>query len=143
MLALTSGLEPQRVDTQGSNLTLYVGIHKDEMPIIESRSALVPRNVMAPTPNRSWVALTRTREDAAYRGTWGFTEIGRTGGSDSLLLLTFEFTALGFGHFTLEQQLVEHRSGHFRFYGDLPLLCSNTHGNVLVILDTNAKATPP
>ena len=142
MLALTGAMQPQRVDTQGSNLTLYVGIHTEEMPIVNAAGALVPANVMDPTPRRSWVVLTRTPEDAAYRATWGFTEIGRTGGGDSLVMLTFEFTALGFGHLTLEQQLVW-RHGHYRFYGDLPLLCSNTDGNVLVILlDTGATATP-
>ena len=133
MLALTA-MAPQFVDTHGSNLKLYVGIHTTEMPLVTAVGNLVPANVMVPSPRRSWVALTRTQQDAAHRAQMEFEEKGLQSTQDSLVMLTFEFTALGFGHYTLADQLVEQRYGHFRFYGDLPLLCSNNDGNMLVSL---------
>ena len=142
MLSTTSGPGPVVADTCGCKLKLYVGLHKDELASVESRGAISPSNVMDPRPNRSWVALQTTIEEAADRAIWGFDEIGRTGGKEKLLLITFEFTDLGFGHFTLAKQLVEQRNGNFRFFGDLPLLCVNIHGEILVVIDHDV-ATPP
>ena len=128
-------LPPVRtVVTHESKLRLYVGVHAEDMPEINELGYLAPCNVMNVSPDRAWVVLSRELDDAAYRAFQGFREFQRPTHHTSLVMLTFEFTALGFGHYTLADQLVEHRYGHFRFYGDLPLLCSNIDGNMLVSL---------
>ena len=89
------------LDTARSTLVLYVGIHKHEFKDIMVNRAVLPCKMMNKTNQRSWVALCATKEAALKRACLGFIELGYAPDKSQMLLLTFEFTALSVGHFTL------------------------------------------
>ena len=119
-------------DTTASTLQLYMGLRKQEFDSVLSNSAVCPCNVMNESDRRAWVVLGTTTKAALDRALWGFEELGYEPDKSQLLLITFEFTAIGFGHFTLNDMLTTRNNKHFRFYGSLPLRCTNSQGDLLV-----------
>ena len=139
---------PNVVDTAvDSTLTAFVGIHRYELNQILTGAMVRPRNVMAERADRSWVMLDKTVAEAAWRALrWGFEELGYEQDERQLVLIEFEFTTLGVGHFMFTNQLTTtHDWQHFRFHGNLPLRCTNDEGELLVQgrVRDNAPALPP
>ena len=121
-------------DTNNSTLQAYVGIHKDELNQILRDGMVRPCNVMKESAERSCVVLDTTilaAENRALRH--GFEELGKEQQDKRhLVLIAFEFTALGVGHYMLDNKLTTTDWKHFRFHGDLPFQCKNMDDEILV-----------
>ena len=123
------------VDTNKSTLLVYAGLQKDMLNQVQTDAMVRPCNVMVESAERSWLVLDTTIAAAADRALrWGFEELGKEQDELQLVLIAFEFTALGVGHFMLTNQLGSTRGDwhHFRFYGNLPLRCTNIEDQLLV-----------
>ena len=125
------------VDTNNSTLQVFAGLHRDELNQVTTDGMVRPCNVMVESAERSWVVLDTTIFAAADRALrYGFEELGKEQDERQLVLIAFEFTPLGVGHYLLSNQLCPPRYGewnHFRFIGNLPLQCTNiVDGEVLV-----------
>ena len=123
------------VDTNNSTLQAYVGIHRDELNQILKDGMVRPCNVMKESAERSYVELDTTilaAENRALRH--GFEELGKEQkDKQHLVLMAFEFTALGLGHFMLTKKLaISDDWRKLLFYGNLPLRCTNIEDNFLV-----------
>ena len=121
-----------RQDTTTSTLTLYLGLHKDELAKVRANGMVRPCNIMNEREHCSWLVLHTTGEGAARRAAWGFEELGKEPDASQLLGLCFKFTALGVGHYMMQNTLTTKDWHHFRFYGDLPLLSHAMNGEPLV-----------
>ena len=123
---------PHRTDIAMSTLTLYVGVNKAQLPSITTQRAIAPADVMQVTDQRAWVPLATTIDAALERAAWGAEEVGHEAGVAQLFVFAFEFTTLGFGHYTLNQQLTSRNGKQYRFHGNLPLGSTSTAGELLV-----------
>ena len=122
---------PQTADISMSTLRLYVGINKAEWDNILARGAVHPDHVMRVTPQRWWVPLRTTLEAALERASWGGEEVGHEWNINDVLVLVFEFSTKGLGHYMLNQTLTTRDGNHYRFHGSLPLLSISTTGELL------------
>ena len=121
------------VDTTNSTLQLFAGLHRDELNQIATDGMVRPGNVMAESERRSWVVLHTTIAAASDRALrWGFEELGKEQDELQLVLIAFEFTTLGVGHYIMQKRLTTHDWIHVRFHGDLPLLSQDMNGEPLV-----------
>ena len=123
------------VDTNNSTLRAYVGIHRDDLNQILTHGEVRPCNVMKESAERPCVVLDTTicaAGDRALRH--GFAELGKSQQYERhLVLIAFDFTALGVGHFMLTKVLaISDDWQTFLFYGNLPLRCTNIEGDSLV-----------
>ena len=121
------------VDTTTSVLQFHAGLHKDALNQITTDRVVHPCNVMVESEHRSWVVLHTTIAAASDRALrWGFEELGKEQDELQLVLIAFEFTTLGVGHYIMQKRLTTHDWIHVRFHGDLPLLSQDMNGEPLV-----------
>ena len=111
------------VDTTTSVLQLHVVFHIDDLEQIMRDRVIRPCNVMAKSEHGSWVVLHTTIGAAVDRARWVFGEAQLNTGE--LILIGFEFTALGIGHYTFTYELTTRDWKLFLFHGNLPFQCSN------------------
>ena len=110
---------------------LYVAIHEDDMDSVRTHGAVRPWHVMAPTANRAWVTLHYTVPEALDRALWGQEERQRIPNRDRLVVIPFEISAEGYGHFMVTG-ILQAMGGHLRWHGDLPLLATNQQREVIL-----------
>ena len=118
-------------DTTTSNQMLYVAIDRDDMDSVRTHGSVRPWHVMAPTANRAWVTLHYDVQEALDRALWGQEERGRIPNRDRLVVIPFEISAEGYGHFMVTGTL-QSMGGHLRWHGDLPLLATNRQREVIL-----------
>ena len=93
---------------------------------------------------RSWVPLFDRAVDALERARWGCEEAGISVGDDlaGLMLLPVTFTATGFGHYYLDQQLTGGNQGHWRFHGPIHFNDMDAEGNLLISVGDAVSMAP-
>ena len=118
------------VDTSSSKLSVFVCFSVSALAEAEQEAVLKPSLFMNPEGNREWIPLNVSFEAAHQRALWGAEERNETNlhPKDSFRFLRIEFTALGFGHYYLNEMLTTRDYKSWRFHGELPFSVASTNG---------------
>ena len=125
------------VDTEGSTLTVYVGMPKSAVEEVLMQKKLLASQVMAVSSDRVWIPMHKDPMKALERATWGAEEtMGKgaiTNPKIDLLLVRVQFTALGVGHYILQDRLTTGDWKKWRFHEELRVNqdVKNTTGQLL------------
>ena len=130
------------VDTSTSTMCLYTCLSATALVEAEKGMRLTPRLYMVPDETRWWIPLHNSYEEALQRAILGAEERSEKilDPKSEFRILRVEFTALGFGHYSMRGMLTTYDHRSWRFRGEIPFVVRSATGELLVSIDANVQA---
>ena len=97
---------------------------------------------MVPDETRCWIPLNNSYEEAHKRAIWGAEERGEMDlhPKESFRVLRVEFTAHGYGHYSMRNVLTTRDGRSWRFHGEIPFSVRSANGDLLLSVNPSVQA---